>query len=1421
MKSITSNLLHRLRWCLAFACLSWGTSLSAQQVASAEYFWDVDPGPGNGTALLAQDGNFGEAIETAIQSGIPLQSVGLHRFSVRFQDSSLTWGSTYNVVISIESSVTSTSIPAVAMAEYYWDTDPGTGSGIPLVAQDGAFGEALELALANNATLPAAGLHTLNVRIQDSSGTWGAVFTTVVSVESNIQPDIPGLVEAEYFWDTDPGQGNGTPLLALDGNFDEALEAVFANNVALPASGLHRLGVRVLDSANVWSPVFTLVVSVEDAITPEIAGLMQGEYFWDADPGPGNGAPILATDGTFDETLEELAQANIPLLASGLHTLNVRVRDDYNTWSPVFRTVISIEDNITPNIPNVATGEFFWDSDPGQGNGFPLLALDGNFDEALETVFDSSYNTFALSLGPHRLTSRLQDDQGNWGADYTVVVWIDTSLVPILTSISGQKVFCENDNLNGISYSVAASASNTYTWTASGGTIVTGQNTNMVTVNWSGVGTHTLSVQACDTDGCGNTLVDTIQVTAAPIAAINPATNVQVCSGEDTLLTAVNSAGSTLQWLRNGNPISGATGGTYLATISGNYQVIYTSGNSCADTSSMTQVTVLSQLQVNAGTDQSFCGTSSSVFLGGSPTAAGSQGPYTYNWTGSGLSSTSVANPSVTPTASGTYSVTVTDAAGCTADDDVVLTLFPAIIVNAGTDQTVCAGGVLTLGGSPTAIGGGGNFSYAWSPGTGLSSTTAANPVASVPTATSYIVAVTDANNCVFRDTINVGVHPLIVADAGVDSLLCDPGSIVLGGVPTGTGGNGALSYAWSPAAGLSSPTSPNPSVNVTGTQTYTVTITDQSNCQTTDQVTVGLNPAINVDAGNDQFLCDPGGAVLGGNPVATGGSGGFTYNWAGPGITTPTQPNPAISVNGPATYAVTVTDVNGCQADDTVLVDLNPALIVNAGTDQTVCAGGVLTLGGSPTAIGGGGNFSYAWSPGTGLSSTTVANPVASVPTATSYIVAVTDANNCVFRDTINVGVHPLIVADAGVDSLLCDPGSIVLGGVPTGTGGNGALSYAWSPAAGLSSPTSPNPSVNVTGTQTYTVTITDQSNCQTTDQVTVGLNPAINVDAGNDQFLCDPGGAVLGGNPVATGGSGGFTYNWTGPGITTPTQPNPAISVNGPATYAVTVTDVNGCQADDTVLVDLNPTIVVTAGNDTVVCEGDPVSIGGLPTASGGSGGFTYQWTPSGGLNSASDPNPVATPTGTTTYSVLVTDANNCTESDDVTLTVNPLPVSGFAFGTSQSTVTFANTSTGATTFFWDFGDQNSASLPSPTHTYQVPGIYTVCLQATNACGTDTFCQDINVNFVSVGEELDEDGFKVYPNPAQGEVYFEPLVLEIGRLELYNKFGQKVKEYTDSWSPGERYVLDLSGLAAGVYELRVWMGSNQAQNVKLMVNP
>jgi hypothetical protein len=249
----------------------------------------------------------------------------------------------------------------VVSAEYFWDNDPGIGNATPMTAQDGAFNEAIEAIRADITNLPGLGTHVLHMRVKDEDNGWGPTFRMVVEVMpgSVSFPDIR-VDEAEYFWDTDPGQGNGTAMLAFDGNFNAALEAVRFDATTLPAVGTHVLGMRARDAVGDWGPVFRTVVEVmPGSVSFPSINVTAAEYWFDIDPGAGSATPMLAFDGNFNTVIERLVGGDIPVPVDvGVHVLWMRSRDAVNDWGPPFGIVVNMDTTIqgTVGLP-VAEGE--------------------------------------------------------------------------------------------------------------------------------------------------------------------------------------------------------------------------------------------------------------------------------------------------------------------------------------------------------------------------------------------------------------------------------------------------------------------------------------------------------------------------------------------------------------------------------------------------------------------------------------------------------------------------------------------------------------------------------------------------------------------------------------------------------------------------------------------------------------------------------------------------------------------------------------------------------------------------------------------------------------------------------------------------------------------------------------------------------
>lgn len=226
--------------------------------------------------------------------------------------------------------------PDIMQAEYFYDTDPGTGNGEPIAITAGQQINDLTTLLTVNGAALSPGLHRLYIRTKDAGGVWSltnsVIFSNAVVVPYPASPVVPNLAKAEYFIDADPGAGNGIEIpLPVSDN-------VSAFNTAIPLTGLnpgiHMLYVRVMDASGKWSlthySLFNNSINTPYPTAPAQAPAMsEAEYFLDTDPGFGAGAPVSFPASTdlvnfsFDIPLGAVTQ--------GLHTLYIRSRQ--NPWS--------------------------------------------------------------------------------------------------------------------------------------------------------------------------------------------------------------------------------------------------------------------------------------------------------------------------------------------------------------------------------------------------------------------------------------------------------------------------------------------------------------------------------------------------------------------------------------------------------------------------------------------------------------------------------------------------------------------------------------------------------------------------------------------------------------------------------------------------------------------------------------------------------------------------------------------------------------------------------------------------------------------------------------------------------------------------------------------------------------------------------
>ncbi|MDI3320680.1 CARDB domain-containing protein [Pinibacter soli] len=307
----------------------------------------------------------------------------------------------------------------IVAAEYFIDTDPGPGNATPTSVT--AATDISNLAATINVNSLSNGLHRLYLRTRNASGFWSITAMKDFLYDANVVYAAPpaaaqNIVAAEYFIDTDPGHGGGTPITISAGLDLSNIPATI--NTATLSNGTHRLYIRSRNNEGRWSltSVKEFIVNFDFTYAPAplaAQNIVATEYFFDTDPGLGSGSAIAVAAGT---EISNLAVAtNTAGLSNGIHRLYIRSKNNEGFWSLTnVRDFIVNADftyPVTPQTPqNIITVEYFIDTDPGVGS-CQAISIAAGVD--LNNI-NASVNTTGLSNGTHRLYIRSKNNEGRW-----------------------------------------------------------------------------------------------------------------------------------------------------------------------------------------------------------------------------------------------------------------------------------------------------------------------------------------------------------------------------------------------------------------------------------------------------------------------------------------------------------------------------------------------------------------------------------------------------------------------------------------------------------------------------------------------------------------------------------------------------------------------------------------------------------------------------------------------------------------------------------------------------------------------------------------------------------------------------------------------------------------------------------------------
>ena len=829
----------------------------------------------------------------------------------------------------------------------------------------------------------------------------------------------------------------------------------------------------------------------------------------------------------------------------------------------------------------------------------------------------------------------------------------------------------------------------------------------------------------------GNERFDNITIcgdSSCPAFVVQPV-NQKVCPGTPVVITAQGGGlipGFNLQWQQNKGTgwVPLANGGIYTGVTTDSLQInpvsfsmngyqyrcVLTPTSGCGVVHSrIITLTVFPNpaIQANANNNKTTVCSGQPLLL------FGSGGAQYYTWSG-GI----VDNTTFTATTSGTYTVTSTDVNGCTGTNSVSITVNPSptVTINA-TATSICQGYSLTLTGQSSST-----LNYVWS------SAAVTNGVAfNADSSKTYVVVGTDSKGCTATNSVAISVTPAPTVKAyATKTTLCQGDTATLKGI-----GN-AQSYSWSGGATDRVPFVP-------ASTTYTVTATSSSTCTKTATITLSVNslPTVTANA-TVSSLCQDSSVIL-------TGKGALTYLWSG-GVNDGVPFKPSSTL----TYTVTGTDANGCVSSSATMVTVHPLPTVTASASSNpICAGQSISLTGS-------GASTYSWTGG-------ITNNTPFVATATTtYSVVGKDTYGCIGTGSIQVVVKPLPTITFSSSGLsLCAGQTLTLYG-------HGGTSYAWS--GGITNAKSFTPSAS----STYTLTGSNSSGCSnsTTAQVVVNPLPVLTVTA-NPSAVCKGSSTILttqgASNYTISGGvqegiaftpitsttytivgtdvngcsstnklaipvnplpipfvsvskdtvckgasvtltaSGGINYAWSG-SISNGTSFVPNTGTN----YTVTVTDNNNCSATAVQPVYVNPAPLVKAtANPPAICSGQSTTLKGT-------GALNYSWS-SGILNNTS-----FVPLTSQTYQVVGTDANGCTATDSIKVTIKASP-------SITATITPSTTCAGDSVLLNATGANTYSWTPAPASSGYAkpiaPTTYTVVATALNGC-TATATSSVTMN-------------------------------------------------------------------------------------------
>ncbi|MBS1781440.1 MAG: gliding motility-associated C-terminal domain-containing protein [Bacteroidetes bacterium] len=734
----------------------------------------------------------------------------------------------------------------------------------------------------------------------------------------------------------------------------------------------------------------------------------------------------------------------------------------------------------------------------------------------------------------------------------------------------------------------------TYTWMDANYNNVIGTGQNIIINTPTVSTTYHLILTPFAGLGCIDTLTTTVNVTSL---TINATPDTVLCSGNSLTLSAGVTSNQAITYLwspASGLSCTNCSNPIASPSVNTQYQVTATNGNNCTVTDTVfiaidsVRLTVTKQ---DIACNGNATGSAVAVLSGGIP-------PYLYSWNTVPIQQTAAINNLPV----GSYIITAKDSF-CTRIATINLTQPNVLIPSVTATDVTCFGvGNGTL--STVVVGGKQPYIYSWNTA----------PIVHTPNLTSlvpgiYTLTVMDSNNCSATYTSTISQPQKLLGQINsVSNVSCNGGA---NGSTTLTvsGGTMPFSVLWNTVPSQNGLTAYNLTAG-----TYLATISDTKGCKDTLQAIIMQPPPLNVatpivqnltciNSGNGSILITP-----------TGGTPPYAFSWN----TSPVQHTSKASNLPAGTYSCTITDANGCSIVSTATINYPNPLQASISTPQVINCFGDSTGSATVNVNGGFSPYTYIWS-----TQPSVFTKVASGLKAGNYSVTVTDSVGCTTVATVSLQQNPPLQLSTTCSKTCVGQkqGSATV----SISGGIAGYSIIWNSFPQQTGITASNLQAGI-----ITVKVTDSKGCSNSTKVIIDTFPKLSIKVRNDTILCY-------GSPVLLYALGASVYSWSPTAsLSCGNCANPFANPENTTTYWVVGTDNNNCKDTNQVVITVLKKIPISLEPVPDICQGESVQFQAH-------GGVAYNWQPKNGLDNYSIPNPIASPSSTTVYTVFIKE-NDC---------------------------------------------------------------------------------------------------------------------------------------------------------------------------------